>query len=145
MSGSPSSNSTDLPLDAPGSPGRPPDRPSLTARQGGDAPQGENAMTLDQVTALEEEQDAHTAEDEAEEAMLAALAKLGLTKNEDGEIVAENAATARKTVICSCGLFSCGAIGIYGHPVPVFQASIEPLYPQSTRDREALALKGGAS
>lgn len=103
-------------------------------------------MTLDQISELDEERDAHTAEDEAEEAMLAALAKLGLTKNEDGQIVAaEENRAAKKTVICSCGYFTCSMVGVYGHPVPVYQAQIEPLPSQPSRDREALRIKGEAS
>lgn len=100
-------------------------------------------MTLDLTTELEEERDAHTAEDDEEEAMLAYLAKLGLTKNEDDQIVAVTE-KVKKVVICSCGYFTCGAIGIFGHPVPVFQENIEPIPSQPSRDREALRLKGAS-
>jgi hypothetical protein len=103
-------------------------------------------MTLDTITELDEETSAHTAEDEAEEAMLKYLAGLGLTKNEDGQIVAaEENKALKKVVICSCGCFTCGAIGIFGHPVPVFTEQIEPIPSQFSRDREALRLKGGSS
>jgi hypothetical protein len=98
---------------------------------------------LDLTTETEEVAADHSAENEAEEAMLAYLAKLGLTRTEDGQIVAaEESAAVRKVVICSCGYFTCASIGLYGHPVPVYTEAIEPLFPQSRRDRRAIQLKG---
>ena len=82
----------------------------------------------------------HSASDEEEEALRALLAKI-----EADELAAEDLVAAAKLArrqICSCGFFTCGAIGRYGHPLPVFKEDIEPLWPQGTRDQRALELKG---
>lgn len=79
----------------------------------------------------------HSEADEEEAAMLKALAEAGLV-DEQGEATR----AAERVVICSCGLYTCGAIGLFGHPVPTFKEEIEPLWPQSRRDERALALKG---
>lgn len=53
------------------------------------------------------------------------------------------AATNAKAVkICSCGHYTCPLQPRFGHPVPVFKEDIEPLWPQSTRDKRAIELKG---
>lgn len=78
----------------------------------------------------------HTVKSEEEEAARKLLA--GIV---DEDNVIENKKAAKHHRICSCGFFTCGAIRIYGHPVPVFKESIEPLFPQSRRDRKALELK----
>lgn len=49
----------------------------------------------------------------------------------------------QKMEICSCGHYSCRMRPTFGHPVPLFKSDIEPLWPQSTRDRRALELKAG--
>lgn len=69
-------------------------------------------------------------EEETREALLAQLV--------------EQAKADMVKVICSCGSFSCGAITTFGHPVPLYQAEIEPLSSQYSKDCRAVALKGGS-
>ena len=92
---------------------------------------------------LEENLDtiAHSAEDEEEEARLRRKLAEALDL-ETGEIINKAKLQNMGRKICSCGFFTCGAIRLFGHPVPVFAEQIEPLYPQGKRDRRAIELKG---
>lgn len=85
----------------------------------------------------------HSASDEEEEAAKRALIAAGLLDAE-GEALEKRYAgnVTKRVIICSCGYYTCSAIGLYGHPVPVFKEDIEPLFPQGRRDRRALELKG---
>jgi hypothetical protein len=82
----------------------------------------------------------HGETDEERAAALRALAGLGEVAD-----AARLAASSRRGVeVCSCGHFTCGLIGRYGLPVPTFKDDVEPLFPQSRRDRRALEIRGGA-
>ena len=48
-----------------------------------------------------------------------------------------------ETIVCSCGFTTCGAIGTFGLPRPIFVADIEPIPSQPQRDRTAVAIKAG--
>lgn len=83
-------------------------------------------------------------EDEDETKTEALLKAKGLRRNlETGEIEEDVTSTIRVKIICSCGSYTCGAIRTFGHPVEVFKDAIEPLYPQMSRDKRAIELKGG--
>lgn len=82
-------------------------------------------------------------EDDEEAKTEAYLKAKGLRRNEEtGEIEEDVESMIRVKVICSCGSYTCGMIRTFGHPVEVFKDAIEPLYPQMSRDRKALDLKG---
>jgi hypothetical protein len=98
---------------------------------------------LEQYLDTEERAADHSAQDEEEEAYKRALMKAGVL-DENGEVIADAAAKLNRTEICSCGFFTCPAIVTYGHPVPLFKEDIEPLHPQSRRDRRALELKASS-
>jgi hypothetical protein len=50
--------------------------------------------------------------------------------------------TILATVICSCGSKTCGMIGAFGHPEPIYKEAILPLPGQTAKDAKALELKG---
>lgn len=74
----------------------------------------------------------------ADEAALMRTAEEAIARRE------ANGATVRVKVVCSCGSYTCRAIRLFGHPVPVFQTEIEPLPSQYARDEHALRLHGVA-
>lgn len=69
------------------------------------------------------------------------LEKRGLKLDEQGNVV-RDLKTRRVPIICSCGIYTCCMVTRFGHPEPVFEEDIKPLWPQSKRDRKALELKG---
>jgi hypothetical protein len=83
----------------------------------------------------------HSENDDEETRTAEYLEKKGLKLDEYGQIV-EDVESRTVAVICSCGYYTCGAIERFGHPLPVFQEDIEPLFPQHSRDKRALELKG---
>ena len=95
---------------------------------------------LENYTETEETDSEHKESDDEEIRMAEYLEKRGLKIDEYGDVVEDTVSTVQK-VICSCGHYTCCMVGRYGHPLPVFTESIEPLYPQSARDELALKLK----
>ncbi len=79
----------------------------------------------------------HCENNEEEAAMLKSLARI---LDEDGAVLEGQQVAAQRVKICSCGYYTCGLITRLGTPVPTFKADIEPLYPQSQRDKRALEI-----
>ncbi len=89
-----------------------------------------------------EESERHGDNEDQEIVYQELLVKAGLA--EDLEAKAASKAIAMVAIVCSCGSMKCYMIRRYGLPRPVFHAEIEPVFPQSSRDRKALGLVGGS-
>lgn len=67
-------------------------------------------------------------------------------KKANDEVVAKTKAkTIMAPIICSCGNGRCYAVGVFGHPEPIYAAEIRPISSgQDAKDRRALELKAMA-
>ena len=78
------------------------------------------------------------------EEMLVRNGVLERTSEEQAKLDAEESVkkqTRMVMIVCSCGHAKCPAIGMFGHPIPVFEERIQPIEWQMERDRVALLLK----
>lgn len=71
------------------------------------------------------------------------LVKSGLAEDLDAK--AASKAIAMVAIVCSCGSLKCYMIRRYGLPRPTFHVEIEPVFPQSSRDRKAEKMVGDTS
>lgn len=94
-------------------------------------------------TEIEYDDEDHV-EKEDEERLTKVIEEQGLELDEFGDLVQKKTSVA-KTMICSCGFYTCPMVKKFGHPMPVFKEQIEPLHPQGRRDKRAVELKKGSN
>jgi hypothetical protein len=78
------------------------------------------------------------------EEMLVANGVLERTSAEQSALDAKTSVekqTKMVMIVCSCGHAKCPCIPIFGHPVPVFEKEIQPIWSQMERDIVARRLK----